>query len=260
MKMMGRTCIHCLTGIMIVLLSSVLLAGCQTPATAPAPSDQLAMPYLEDRAMRQWNFASGSSAEAAYDSYHTNTVTLVLAEDNRRIDVSLHELSARDQAYVQDMLAKPHGEIDKVTFINWRENRPVFRISATYDPRGTVTFSPIVNLYYLVKDPNTGLIKHACEQIRIYPTKGKLPLSQLPPNQSFEITGANEPDTSQLRIMAHRAVLLLPVEFPAGYRVLDTFIEQNDGTLKTAGAPTDWWRPKYKPGPLTAAPSAKEAP
>lgn len=261
MKTIERARNYCSAGIMLAICFCGLLTGCQTtsPSSTPAPSDQLAMPYMEDRAMRQWNFVSGSSTEAAYDSYHTNMITLILAEDNRRLDVSLHELSERDKTYVNDMLKKPHGEIDKVSFVNWRENRPVFRISVTYDPRGAVTVSPFVNLYYLVKDKDTGFIKHACEQIRVYPTKGKLPLSQLPPSQSFEITGASEIDTSRIKIFAHRAVLLLPVESPNGYRVLDTFIEQNDATLNTAGAPTDWWYPKYKSGPLNAA-AAKETP
>jgi len=211
------------------------------------------MPWLEDRLNRDWEFVGGNKVEAAYDSYHNGIVTLILAEDNRRLDVSLHKLSRPDQAYVRERLARPHGEIDKVTFVGWREGRPVFRAGITYSPRGSATVSPVVNLAYLLQDPRTGFIKRSCERVRVYPTRGKLPLDGLAPNTAVELAGAVEREPGRLRVFAHRSALLLPVDAPAGYRVLDTFIEQNDHTLRLAGAPVDWWQPGVPCGPLPGA-------
>ncbi len=205
------------------------------------------MPWVEDRPMRRWEFASGSATEAAYDAYHNGNVTLIAADDGRRLEVPLQDLSERDRAVVAAQLQQPHGEVDKVTFAAWRESRPMFRLAVTYSPRGTRTESPILNLYYLVATPDGSIVKHACERLAVFPTRGKVAFDQFPPSPVIEVSGAAEDDPARTRILAHRAVMLLPLD-DGRFRVLDTFIEQNDATLRSAGAPPDWWAPSYPAG------------
>ncbi len=226
-----------------------LAGGCRSlgPDAGPAP-----MPWIEDRPARRWELKNGSTFDAAYDSYHNGVATLFAADDGRRLDVNVNDFIERDRALIHELLRQPHGEIDKVTFVAWRDNRPVFRLAVTYSPRGTVTESPLLNLYYLVEEAaGERFVKHACERIQVYPSKGKLALDGFPPSPRIEVAGAQEPAPERLRIMAHRAVMVLPLD-RGRFQMLDAFIEQNDQTLRSAGAPTNWWTPAFPSGPVPA--------
>lgn len=217
---------------------------CLTGIGRAAPDIPWAKPYTD----RTWTYDTGTKVTAAFDYYRDGAVHVIAAGNERRT-MAMNRLSAQDQAWLLEELKKPGGLINDVSYLEWRDRRPVFKVNASFFSRGNLTESPVVCIQYLLMNPDGGAVKRVCEPIALYKTVGKHNHELMGTKVAMQCAGVQEQDTIRVDRLALRAVLLLLHDNKKEWIVLDAMSKQDDVRLRELGIPADWWSPDYLPGP-----------
>ena len=224
-----------------VWLASALL--CCSGAWSAAPE----IPWAKAYTPRTWTYDTGTKVTAAFDYYKDGTVH-VLAGGNDRQAIAMNRLIAQDQAWILNELKKPRGLINDVSFIEWQDRRPVFRVNASFFSKGNLTESPVVCVQYLLLDPAGRTVKRLCDPVALYPTVGKHNHELMGTMAAKQFPGFQEEDIVRVDRLGLRAVLLLLHDNRKEWLLLDAVSKQDYERLRTLGLPADWWDPKYPPG------------
>ncbi|MDD5677376.1 MAG: hypothetical protein PHW60_05200 [Kiritimatiellae bacterium] len=228
-------------------MSGLLMAA--SISFAGSGQDTAEVRWAKSYTPRVWTYATGTRITAAYDSYKNGNVYLI-ADGNEKTAIAMPKLSAQDQAWVLAELKKPYGLINDVAFVDWQDQRPLFQINTSFFAKGNLTESPVVEVQYLLLDPQNRAVKRICDPVVLYPTVGKQNFELLGTKVLKPCLGPREQNIAGVKQQACRAVMLLWNANKTEWLVLDAISKQDDIRLRTLGIPSDWWDPRYPAGVL----------